>query len=1156
MPTIGAVPRERPLMNGRTEQLLAMLDERILLLDGATGTMLQSRNLAAKDFGGPDKEGCFDYLVMTRPDIIRWVHESYLEAGSNLVETDTFGATPLVLQEYGLRGEALEINRRAAEIAREACDRFSTPSGPRFVAGSMGPTTRSLSVTGGTTFEELSESYRIQAAGLVAGGADVLLLETSQDSLNVKAGLLGIRRAMDEAGIDLPVMVSATIEPMGTMLAGQDVEAFYASVMHAPLLSVGLNCATGPDFMASHLRALSALARTRISCHPNAGLPDEDGRYALTPENMAAQVGRFAREGWVNIVGGCCGTTPDHVRALAEAVRGVPPRRVPDYQRTFLSGIDFLELEEDNRPVLVGERTNVLGSKAFRNLISAGRIEEAAEIARDQVKAGAQVVDICLQDPDRDEMADMESFLEKAGRMVRAPFMIDSTDAAVIERALTFCQGRSVINSVNLEDGEARFQRVVPLARTYGSTLVVQTIDDDPAGGMAVTREKKLSVARRSFELLTTKYGVPAEDIIFDPLVFPCGTGDEAYAGSAGETIEGIRAIKAEFPVCKTIAGISNVSFGLPAAGRSVLNSVFLYHCTRAGLDMAIVNAERIVRYPSIPPGERALSEDLLFDRGTDPIGAFNDHFKGRKSAGPATRARAGTPMERIGRCIIEGTKAGLISDLDELRAGGMTPLDIINGPLMGGMAEVGRLFAANELIVAEVLQSAAAMKAAVSHLEKFMKKTDRRSRGKILLATVKGDVHDIGKNLVDIVLSNNGYEVVNLGIKVPSEKLIQACAEHSPDYIGLSGLLVKSALQMVTTADDLTAAGLTPPLLVGGAALTEKFTDVRIAPAYGGFVAYARDAMAGLDLLNRLSDQEAGRALRTETEARRSTLAERRETAKPAAPEAPAVRSPRVEIVPGLGPPDGDERVLEEVDLEAVWPYLNPQMLYGKHLGLRGSFLKLKEAGNAKALELEAVIRGIQEAGWLKGKALYRFFRAGSDGNTLRLAGENVRPVDFRFPRQRSGGFYCISDFVRPASEKLEDSVALFVVTAGEGVRRRAESLKRRGEYLLCHALQALALETAEAAAEWLHRRIREEWGFPDPEDMTMLARFQARYRGARYSFGYPACPDLAHQEALFGLLRPERIGVRLTEGYMMDPEASVSALVVHHPQAHYFAV
>ncbi len=1142
-------------MNGRTELLLALLEEHILVLDGATGTLLQSRALTSEDFGGPDKEGCFDHLVLTRPDVIRWVHESYLEAGADIVETDTFGASPLVLAEYGLEDEAFEINRRAAEIAREACDRYSTAR-PRFAAGSMGPTTKSLSVTGGTTFEKLRDGYRVQAAGLIAGGADVLLLETSQDALNVKAGLLGIRAAAEEAGIELPVMVSATVEPMGTMLAGQDVEAFYASVMHAPLLSVGLNCATGPDFMASHLRALSNLARTRISCHPNAGLPDEEGRYALTPGDMAAQIGRFAREGWVNIVGGCCGTTPDHIRAVAEVVRDVPPRRVPDYQRTFLSGIDFLELEEDNRPVLVGERTNVLGSRAFRNLVSEGRFEEAAEIAREQVKAGAQVVDVCLQDPDRDEAADVAAFLEKMGRMVRAPLMIDSTDAAVLERALTLCQGRPVLNSVNLEDGEARFRRVVPLARAYGAALVVQTIDDDPRGGMAVTRERKLEVARRSFELLTTRYGVPPEDIIFDPLVFPCGTGDEAYAGSAGETVEGIRAIKAEFPVCKTLAGISNVSFGLPAAGRSVLNSVFLYHCTQAGLDMAIVNAERIVRYPTIPEEERALCEDLLFDRGPDPIGAFSAHFKVKKSPAASSGSRAGTAEERIHRYVVEGSKTGLAADLDELLGAGRSPLDIINGPLMAGMAEVGRLFAANELIVAEVLQSASAMKAAVTHLEPFMKKTDRRSRGKVLLATVKGDVHDIGKNLVDIVLSNNGYEVVNLGIKVPSEQLVQAFAEQRPDVIGLSGLLVKSALQMVTTADDLSASGVTPPLLVGGAALTEKFTDTRIAPAYGGFVAYAKDAMAGLDLLNRLTDPEAAAALRAETEARRAALGAATAPARPAAPEAPAVRSPRVESAPPVAPPDTDDHLIEALDLEDVWSYLNPQMLYGKHLGLRGSFARLREAGDPKAMELEAVIRRIQDAGWLSGRAVYRFFRAGSDGNALQVDAGNGRTVDFRFPRQRTGGAYCVSDFVEPASPGPEDSVALFVVTAGEGVSRRADDLKRRGEYLLCHALQALALETAEAAAEWLHRKIRERWGFPDAEAMTMMERFQARYRGARYSFGYPACPDLGHQKTLFDLLRPERIGVHLTEGFMMDPEASVSALVVHHPQAHYFAV
>jgi 5-methyltetrahydrofolate--homocysteine methyltransferase len=1140
-------------MNERSEQLVELLQERIAVLDGSTGVFLQTQGLTAADFGGPDLEGCNEALVLHRPDVVRAVHDAYLRAGAHIVETDTFGGTPLVLAEYDLAGRTVEINRGAARIAREACAAWATPSRPRFVAGSMGPTTKAISVTGGATFEEMIGHYRLQALGLLEGGADLLLLETMQDTRNLKAGLIAVRRAMDETGIEVPVSVSVTVERGGSLLAGQGVEALYASVMHAPLLAVGLNCATGPDLMASHLRALSGIAKTRISCYPNAGLPDEDGKYPETPTTLAAQLARFAEEGWLNLVGGCCGTTPAHIEALADAMEDFRPRRVPDHHRCFLSGIDFLEVEAENRPVLVGERTNVLGSRAFKARIASGDFEGAAEVARAQVRSGAQVVDVCLQDPDRDELADVTAFFERASKMVRAPFMIDSTSPSVMERALTLCQGKALLNSVNLEDGEKRLERVVSLALTFGAALVVGTIDEDPAQGMAVTRQRKLAVARRAYALLTDKYGLPPEDIVFDALVFPCGTGDAAYRGSAVETLEGLRLIKAEFPEAKTVLGISNVSFGLPEAGREVLNSVFLYHATLAGLDLAIVNTERLQRYPSISEEDRRLAEDLLFDRGEDPLGAFNAHFKGKRREAKAA-APAGTPLERLPRYIVEGTKEGLVEDLETVRLGGMPPLDIINGPLMSGMAEVGRLFNQNQLIVAEVLQSAEAMKAAVAHLEGFMERSEGGRKGRVLLATVKGDVHDIGKNLVDIIFTNNGYEVVNLGIKVPPERLVEAFREHRPDVIGLSGLLVKSAHQMVTTAEDLTAAGVTPPMLVGGAALTQKFTDLKIAEAYGGFVDYAADAMDGLRLLLRVTDAEERPRYELEVSARRALI-----TPAPVDPEqelleAPAVRSPRIAVEPALPPPDGEEHLLESLDLGEVWSYVNNQMLYGKHLGLRGSFRKLRDAGDSKARELEAVIDEIKASGWLQASAVYRFFHAASEGNRLLLHGANPGATVFTFPRQRTGDRECLSDYVHPFEQGVADSVALFVTTAGKGVRERAEQLKAEGRYLLCHALQALAVETAEAAAEWLHRRIRERWGFPDPEGTTMLDRFQARYRGKRYSFGYPACADLALQVPLFDLLRPERIGVRLTDGFMMDPEASVSAVVVHHSQARYF--
>ncbi|MDX1383629.1 MAG: methionine synthase [Thermoanaerobaculia bacterium] len=1128
----------------------------MLVLDGATGTYLQSVHLDADDFGGPDLEGCNEILVETRPDVVLGMHRNYLEVGADVVETDTFGGTPLVLAEYGLADRAYELNRKAAQLARQACRELDEPGRPRFVCGSMGPTTKAISVTGGVTFEELEHSYHVQAMGLLAGGADYLILETCQDTRNVKAGLLAIRRAFRACGWSVPVAVSVTIEPMGTMLGGQDAEALAISLMHEDLLYLGLNCATGPDLMTDHLRTISELARTRVGCVPNAGLPDEEGAYGEGPEEFAKVFSRFLDAGWLNVVGGCCGTTREHVAKLVSLVEGRPPRRPAYHSRALISGLEGVELTEDNRPLLVGERTNVLGSKVFRERVAAGDFEAAAEIGRAQVRGGAQVIDVCLQDPDRDEAADVDAFLDRVTRVVKVPLMIDSTDAAVMERALVWCQGKSVLNSINLEDGLDRFETVVPLARRYGAALVVGLIDE---AGMAVSVERKLEVARRSFDILTGDMDVAPEDIWFDPLVFPCGTGDEDYLGSAAATVEGVRAIDREMPECRTILGISNVSFGLPLAGREVLNSVFLYHCTQAGLDAAIVNTERLARYAEIPPEERVLAEALIYlepgdaEAGVAAVEAFTAHFRGRKGV-TVSRPRSELPLEeRLARAVVEGSKEGLSEDLDAALADERwpAPLDIINGPLMAGMAEVGRLFNANELIVAEVLQSAEVMKAAVSHLEPYMEKSEGSLKGKVLLATVKGDVHDIGKNLVDIILSNNGFEVVNLGIKVPSETLVQAAREHRPDVIGLSGLLVKSAQQMVITAGDLAAAGIDTDLLVGGAALSRRFTHRKIAPAYRGLCTYAKDAMSGLGLVESLlgerrADLEAelGRVL---AEDQSGDDPVRRPSTGEAA--APAVRRD----LPVPAPPDL-ERHVEVPDLDEIWTFVNRQMLFGKHLGLRGSVHKLESEGNEKLRKLEAVVEEVKREARdrFDTRVLWRFFRARSEGRRVALHGDNGTPlVAWEFPRQAGGEGLCLADFVLP-----EDHVALFVTTAGSRLRELALEWKERGEYLKSHALSVLALETAEAAAEWIHRRLRAEWGFPDPPEATRRDLFSARYQGKRYSFGYPACPDLEGQRELFLALGPEEIGVRLTESFMMDPEASVSAIVLHHPDAKYFGV
>jgi 5-methyltetrahydrofolate--homocysteine methyltransferase len=1172
--------------------LRELLRERILVLDGAMGTMLQQVHLTAEDFGGPHLEGCNENLVITRPDVVLGIHRKYLEAGSDIIETNSFGSTPIVLAEYGLGEHAHEISRRAAALARQAADEFSTAAKPRFVAGSMGPTTKAISVTGGIAFEQLRNNFRDQARGLIEGGADLLLLETCQDTRNIKAGVLAIDDLAREIGQPIPVMISVTIEPMGTMLAGQTIEALWASLDHVDVLSLGLNCATGPEFMTDHVRTLQSLTNRFVSCYPNAGLPNEEGQYQETPTTLAEQLDRFVERGWLNIVGGCCGTTEKHIRAIAQMAQGKAPRHPgrPSH-RVVYSGIDVIEAEESTRPLIVGERTNVIGSREFKKLVAAEQWEEATEIARRQVKSGAHIVDVCLQSTDRDEIKDIPPFYDQLIRKIKAPIMIDTTDARAVELSLTYCQGKSIINSINLEDGEEKFERLCPLARSYGAALIVGCIDEDPQQAQAFTRERKLEIAKRSYELLTGKFGIHAENIIFDPLVFPCATGDENYIGGAVETIEGIKLIKQNIPHVRTVLGISNVSFGLPAGAREVVNSVFLYYCTKAGLDLAIVNAERIERFASISEKERKLAESLLFNSvpkqvpGEHPqasllrdapadwreqsrdqkaainqfhIAAISEHFRG--AGGRKKAKKQDLPLDqRLPNYILEGSKDGLIDDLNRKREEGVAPLDIINGPLMAGMAEVGRLFNNNELIVAEVLQSAEAMKAAVNHLEQFMEKADTEKRAKVILATVKGDVHDIGKNLVEIILKNNGYDVINLGIKVPPEDLIRAHEEHKPDAIGLSGLLVKSAQQMVTTAGDLRDAGIRVPLLVGGAALSDKFTRMKIAPQYQTAVCYAKDAMTGLRLMNELSDPSRRDAV-IQDHTFTAAVATEEAVPRPLEP-AGEERSAKVRVdIPIPSVAYLDRKVRAVPDLNEIWGYINPYMLFGRHLGFRGNFEKALGERDARALELFNSMEEIKrEAGnFMKIGAVWQFFEAERQGNSIALfAPDNGSPIHtFHFQRQRVGDKLCLSDYILPAHGGQRDHLALFVVTAGAGIREKSEEAKAAGEYLFSHGLQALALETAEACAEWLHRRIREDWGFPDPSHLTMAERFTSRYRGKRYSFGYPACPNLEDQAGIWMLLHPEDIGVHLTEGMMMDPEASVSALVFHHPDCNYFSV
>lgn len=1122
--------------------------------------MLQQKGLSTEDFGGPQYEGCNEILNITRPDIINVIHESYLRAGADIIETNSFGATRTVLAEYDLEDRDQELNRQAAKLAREAADKWSTQDKPRFVAGSVGPTTKMLSLMGGISYQQLEEDYRRQALSLLEGGVDLLLVETCQDTLNVKAAGTGIKKAFVDVGREVPIMVSCTIEPSGTMLAGQNIEAFYISVQHLKPLSIGLNCGTGAELMNDHIRTLESIAGCAVSCHPNAGLPDEDGLYTETPQEFAAKISKFAKKKWLNIAGGCCGTTADHIQALAEALKDYQPRVNRVELKSAVSGIDAVWAEEENRPLLVGERSNVIGSRKFRDLMAEERFEEGSEIARGQAKKGAQVIDICVANPDRDELSDMIRFLPYVVNKVKAPLMLDSTDPAVLEAGLRSTQGKAIINSINLENGLERFEEVVPLIQKYGAAVVVGVIDEQ---GMAVTRERKLAVAERSYDLLVNRYGISPEDIIFDPLTFPVGTGDANYLGSAAETIEGLRLIKEKMPKCKTILGISNVSFGLPAAGREVLNAVFVYLNTLAGLDYAIVNAEKLQRYPSIPQAERKLSEDLLLNTNDQTLKEFTDFYREKKVC-EAKNLTVLSLEERLAGYIIEGSKDGLEKDLNEALQK-YPPLEIINGPLMKGMEEVGRLFNANQLIVAEVLQSAEVMKAAVTLLEPHLGSAEEAVKGKILLATVKGDVHDIGKNLVEIILSNNGYKVINLGVKVGSEQLIAKSREENPDAIGLSGLLVKSVQQMLLTAQDLRDQNINIPLLLGGAALTRKYTEEKIAPVYGGEVLYARDAMDSLKLLQDvMSNRKPIKTKSNVTITPSKTLPSSSMTKDKSLTPPDQQADIRDEVFCSqinhdfavYQPPNLERNIIVDYPIGEIISDLDIPILMRRYLGVGKLSARavieevtaVKEYNN-QAEEFTRILEGfleeIHQRKLIRANGVYAFFPVQAQDDVLyvydAVNGGNTLE-EFVFPRQKRDGRLCLADYIRPKNKNEMDFLGMFAVTTGEGIREQAEQLRSKGEYLKSYLLQVIALELVEAFAERVHQQICSSWRLPA--------------QGIRVSLGYPICPNLEDQKKLFRLLKPEEVGIILTESMMMDPEASVTALVFSHPEAKIFPI
>ena len=1139
--------------------------ENILLIDGAMGTSIQNLNLSSSDFGGEDLDGCNEYLNIINPTYIKDIHRSFIDVGANIIETNTFGATPIVLDEYKLSDLAEEINFKAAKIAKSS---IKDSDNSILVAGSMGPTTKLLSLnqikSSEITFDLLVDNYRIQARGLISGGSDFLLIETSQDILNVKAAIKGIALAkFDLNKNDIPFAIQCTIENMGTTLGGQDIESFYLTIKHNDLLWIGMNCATGPKFMREHLRILSQISSHPISIVPNAGLPDEHGNYNESPSEFSKTIEEYIKNGWVNVIGGCCGTVPEHISKLKTLVQNhdtvYDSNNKKSNLKHFVTGLESLYVDESTKPILVGERTNVLGSKRFKRLIENNDFDQASEIGKLQINSGANVIDVCLQNPDRDEIDDIKQFLEKLTSKIKSPIMIDSTDIDVIKEAIKLCPGKIIINSVNLEDGEEKFNDISPIIKSFGASLIVGCIDDDKNQAQAITRERKLEIAKRSFDLLTNDYELNPNDIIFDPLTFPIGTGDVNYLESAEETIEGIKLIKKELPTAKIILGISNVSFGLPTNGREVLNSVMLNHCLNAGLDYAIVNTQNLKRFNALSDEEINLSNELIFNNSKEALDKFVEYFRST----PVNKTiKENIPWDKfLKESVINGSKNKLEPNLDKgLKK--IAPLDIINGPLMNGMDVVSDLFGKNELIVAEVLQSAEVMKSAVSYLEQYMEKADITSKGTIMLATVKGDVHDIGKNLVDIILTNNGYKVINLGIKVNSQELIDAYNKYNPNYIGLSGLLVKSAQMMVDTVSDLTNEQIDIPILVGGAALTEKFTYLNIFPNYNNLVIYAKDAMSGLDIVNDLNNIKSKEELLINVDKKikhfKSNMIPR--TTKVIADKSGLVKNPIKQLDSIPQPPDLKIHNIV-LPIEDVWNLVNPTMLYNRHLGYRGNFTNDLKMNVKKAADLFESVNKVKEIlkdnENIQAKVVYKFFKTKSENNDLIIYDSNSKNEisRFTFGRQTDKDMLSLSDYVYPVTSAKDDYVCMFVSTYGPGIRELAEKYQNKGEFLISHIIQSLALETAEASAEFIHKKIREMWGIKDSPDITNQDIFKAKYIGKRYSFGYPACPRLEDQKILWDLLNPTKnINVELTEEYMMDPEGSVSAIVFHHPEAKYF--
>ncbi|HEX2314202.1 MAG TPA: methionine synthase [Thermomonospora sp.] len=1157
-------------MSATPQSLRQALRERVVVADGAMGTMLQAQDPTLDDFEG--HEGCNEILNVTRPDIVRSVHAAYLDAGVDCVETNPFGANLGNLGEYGIVERIEELSEAGARLAREVTDAYSTPERPRWVIGSIGPGTK-LPTLGHVPYAELRDAYQRNAAGLIAGGAHALLVETCQDLLQAKAALAGAKRAIAAAGADTVLIGQVTIEQNGAMLMGSEIGAALTALEPLDLDLIGLNCATGPAEMSEHLRYLSRHARIGLSCMPNAGLPElsaDGARYPLTPEELADAHDAFTRDYGLSLVGGCCGTTPEHLRQVVERVRGraVAARR-PRPEAGAASLYQHVPFRQDTSYLAIGERTNANGSKAFREAMLAERWDDCVRIARDQARDGAHMIDLCVDYVGRDGVADMKELAFRFATASTLPIVLDSTETPVLEAGLEMLGGRAVVNSVSFEDGDgpgSKLHRLMPVVREHGAAVVVMCIDEE---GQARTAEWKVRVAVRMIEELTGTWGMRVEDIIVDCLTFTIGTGTEESRRDALETIEAIRELKRRYPAVQTTLGLSNVSFGLNPAARIVLNSVFLHECVDAGLDSAIVHASKILPMARIPEEQRKVALDLIYDRrsdGYDPLHRFMELFEGvdtkAMKAGRAAEL-AGLPLwERLKRRVIDGELNGLTDDLDEAVAQ-RPALEIINDVLLDGMKTVGELFGSGQMQLPFVLQSAEVMKTAVAHLEPHMEKAEDGGKGRIVLATVKGDVHDIGKNLVDIILSNNGYEVVNIGIKQPMSAILEAAKEHRADVIGMSGLLVKSTVIMKENLEELNARGLAKqwPVLLGGAALTRAYVEQDLAELFEGEVRYARDAFEGLRLM------DAFMAVKRGVEgASLPPLRQRRvkagATLRVTEPEDMPARSDVATDNPVPTPPFWGDRIVKGIPMADYTSFLDERATFMGQWGLKPSrgdggpsYEELVETEGRPRLRMW--LDRIQSEGLIEAAVVYGYFPAVSEGDDLVILHEDGSERErITFPRQRRDRHLCLADFFRPRESGETDVVAFQLVTVGSRVSEATAELFAKNAYRDYLELHGLSVQLTEALAEYWHARVRSEIGFGGEDPDGIEDFFKLGYRGARYSFGYPACPDLENRATVVRLLEPERVGVSLSEEFQLVPEQATDALIVHHPEAKYFNV